>query len=299
MTIATTTVAPPLDERHGSGRLVALVHNVVVLTRRNLIHIAREPMQLSDVTIQPVLFTLLFIWVLGSGVQIPGGYKEFAIAGLLLLNLTTSSMGSAVGLATDLSTGVIDRFRALPMWRAAVLVGRSIADLITAVVRGCGRARHGLCHGLAAACVCRLGAGGFAAPPLVHLRALVGLCLPWNRLQRTRKRSLSGTHRPVPTCHRFERDGAHSTHAGVAAPGGRLESGERGHRRSPAPIGQPEPICFDTCLADATSRGRRPDLVGGDHCVLCSARGLSVPPTDHGLIGTIVPIGYHGYLTTR
>ena len=134
MTIATTTVAPPLDERHGSGRLVALVHNVVVLTRRNLIHIAREPMQLSDVTIQPVLFTLLFIWVLGSGVQIPGGYKEFAIAGLLLLNLTTSSMGSAVGLATDLSTGVIDRFRALPMWHAAVLVGRSIADLITAVI---------------------------------------------------------------------------------------------------------------------------------------------------------------------
>jgi ABC-type multidrug transport system permease subunit len=56
------------------------------------------------------------------------------IAGLLLLNLTTSSMGSAVGLATDLSTGVIDRFRALPMWRAAVLVGRSIADLITAAI---------------------------------------------------------------------------------------------------------------------------------------------------------------------
>lgn len=115
-------------------RIAALVRDVVVLTRRNLIHIAREPMQLSDVTIQPVLFTLLFIWVLGSGVPIAGGYKEFAIAGLLALNLVTSSMGSAVGLATDMSTGVIDRFRALPMWRAAVLVGRSIADLITSVI---------------------------------------------------------------------------------------------------------------------------------------------------------------------
>ncbi|HEY2213662.1 MAG TPA: ABC transporter permease, partial [Acidimicrobiales bacterium] len=105
------------------------------LTRRNLIHISREPMQLSDVTIQPVLFTFLFIYVFGSGIPIPGGtYKDFALAGLLLLNLTTSVMGTAVGLSTDLHEGVIDRFRTLPMWRSAVLVGRSMADLLTASV---------------------------------------------------------------------------------------------------------------------------------------------------------------------
>ena len=114
------------------------------LTRRNLIHISREPMQLSDVTIQPVLFTLLFIYVFGSGIPIPGGsYKDFALAGLLMLNLTTSVMGTAVGLSTDLHEGVIDRFRTLPMWRSAVLVGRSMADLLTAVLvrhhRGHGR----------------------------------------------------------------------------------------------------------------------------------------------------------------
>jgi ABC transporter DrrB family efflux protein len=92
-------------------------------------------MQLSDVTIQPVLFTLLFIFVFGSGIPIPGGtYKEFALAGLLTLNLTTSVMGTAVGLSTDLHEGVIDRFRTLPMWRAAVLVGRSIADVMSATV---------------------------------------------------------------------------------------------------------------------------------------------------------------------
>ncbi len=112
----------------------AALHDVVVLTRRNIVHITREPAQLSDVTVQPVLFTLLFIYVFGSGVPIAGGYKEFALAGLLLLNLTTSAMGTAVGLSTDLSTGVIDRFRTLPMWRAAVLVGRSLADLASAAL---------------------------------------------------------------------------------------------------------------------------------------------------------------------
>jgi len=121
-------------DRGGHATLGALVRDVVVLTRRNLVHIAREPMQLSDVTVQPVLFTLLFIYVLGSGVPIAGGYKQFAVAGLLALNLTTSSMGTAVGLASDLSTGVIDRFRTLPMWGAAVLVGRSVADVLTSLL---------------------------------------------------------------------------------------------------------------------------------------------------------------------
>ncbi|HVS85605.1 MAG TPA: ABC transporter permease, partial [Gaiellaceae bacterium] len=106
------------------------------LTWRNLLHIRREPMQLSDATVQPVLFTLLFVYVFGAGIVLPhgGSYKEFALAGLLALNLTTSSMGTAVGLSTDLAAGVIDRFRTLPLWRPAVLVGRSLADLLTAAL---------------------------------------------------------------------------------------------------------------------------------------------------------------------
>jgi ABC-2 type transport system permease protein len=112
------------------------LRDVLVLTGRNLVHIRREPLQLSDVTIQPVLFTMLFVYVFGAGVVLPGGgdYAAFAIAGLLALNLTTSSMGTAVGLSTDLNGGVIDRFRTLPMWRPAVLVGRSLADLLTAAI---------------------------------------------------------------------------------------------------------------------------------------------------------------------
>ena len=112
------------------------VLDVWSMTRRNLVHISREPMQLSDVTIQPVLFTVLFIFIFGGGIPIPGGgsYKNFVLAGLLALNLVTSTMGTAVGLSTDLHEGMIDRFRTLPMWRAAVLVGRSIADLMTSIL---------------------------------------------------------------------------------------------------------------------------------------------------------------------
>ena len=134
MSLAATLTAP-VAATSPRPWLSAKIHDVMVLTRRNLVHIAREPLQLSDVTVQPVLFTLLFIYVFGSGVPIAGGsYKDFALAGLMLLNLTTSAMGTAVGLSTDLTTGAIDRFRTLPMWRSAVLVGRSMADLLSAAI---------------------------------------------------------------------------------------------------------------------------------------------------------------------
>jgi ABC transporter DrrB family efflux protein len=112
------------------------VRDVVVMTGRNLIHIAREPLRLSDATVQPVLFTLLFIYVLGAGMVLPGhgSYKQYAIAGLVAMNLVTSAIGTAVGLSDDLGTGVIDRFRTLPMWKPAVLVGRSLTDLVTATL---------------------------------------------------------------------------------------------------------------------------------------------------------------------
>jgi ABC transporter DrrB family efflux protein len=131
-----TVALPPVARSPRKSGFARRLNDVAVLTGRNLSHIAREPLQLSDVTVQPVLFTLLFVYVFGSGVVLPhgGSYTSFAIAGLLALNLTTSAMGTAVGLSTDLNGGVIDRFRTLPMWRPAVLVGRSLADLLTAAI---------------------------------------------------------------------------------------------------------------------------------------------------------------------
>ncbi len=118
------------------SRLRDGVRDVIVMTSRNLVHIRREPLRLSDVTVQPILFTLLFIYVLGSGMILPGhgSYTEFAIAGLLAMNLVTSAIGTAVGLSDDLGSGVIDRFRTLPMWKPAILVGRSLTDLLTATL---------------------------------------------------------------------------------------------------------------------------------------------------------------------
>ncbi|HTU80288.1 MAG TPA: ABC transporter permease [Solirubrobacteraceae bacterium] len=146
---APTLGRAPLAGQRRSSRMARRLTDVLVLTGRNLVHIAREPLQLSDVTVQPVLFTLLFVYVFGAGVVLPGGgsYKSFAIAGLLALNLTTSSMGTAVGLSTDLGSGMIDRFRTLAMWRPAVLIGRTFADLLTAVICSAFVAATGLLVG--------------------------------------------------------------------------------------------------------------------------------------------------------
>ena len=134
--MSVTTLAPAtaaFEKPHRSATVFGAASDVWSMTRRNLVHISREPMQLSDVTIQPVLFTVLFVYIFGGAIPIPGGgsFVDFLLAGLLALNLVTSTMGTAVGLSTDLHEGMIDRFRSLRMWRSAVLVGRSVADLMT------------------------------------------------------------------------------------------------------------------------------------------------------------------------
>src|SRR6516165_10542341 len=132
----TTTALPApvgFQRPRASSAVVGRLADIWAMTRRNLVHISREPMQLSDVTLQPLLFTVLFVYIFGGAIPIPGGgsYVDYLLAGILALNLVTSTMGTAVGLSTDLHEGMIDRFRALPMWRSAVLVGRSVADFLT------------------------------------------------------------------------------------------------------------------------------------------------------------------------
>jgi ABC-2 type transport system permease protein len=114
------------------------LRDVVVLTRRNLLHVRREPAQWSDATVQPILFTVLFVYIFGAAMVLPGGgsYKAFAIGGLVTMNLTTASMGTAVGLSSDLATGVVNRFRTLPMARSTILAGRSLADLLASLLCG-------------------------------------------------------------------------------------------------------------------------------------------------------------------
>ncbi|MDA8284219.1 MAG: ABC transporter permease [Actinomycetota bacterium] len=136
MTTATIGAATRGDRQPRAASLLGAASDVWLMTRRNLVHVSREPMQLSDVTVQPVLFTVLFVYLFGGAIPIPGGgrFVDFLLAGLLALNMVTSTMGTAVGLSTDLHEGMIDRFRTLPMWRTAVLVGRSLADLLTSLL---------------------------------------------------------------------------------------------------------------------------------------------------------------------
>jgi ABC-2 type transport system permease protein len=128
--------AAPATVRH--ARLREWARDVTVLTRRNLLHVRREPAQWSDATVQPILFTVLFVYIFGAAMVLPGGgsYKAFAIGGLVTMNLTTASMGTAVGLSSDLATGVINRFRTLPMARSAILAGRTLSDLLAALLCG-------------------------------------------------------------------------------------------------------------------------------------------------------------------
>ncbi len=109
--------------------------DALVVTRRGLQRIRHEPLQLSDVTIQPVIFVLLFAYVFGSAMTIgPGDYRSFLVAGLFSMIIVQTAPGTTVGICTDMTTGVVDRFRSLPMSRAAVLAGRTMADLCTNVV---------------------------------------------------------------------------------------------------------------------------------------------------------------------
>ena len=141
----------------------------------------REPMQLSDVTLQPVLFTVLFVYIFGGAIPIPGGGSgvDYLLAGMLSLNLVTSIMGTAVGLSTDLHEGMIDRFRALPMWRSAVLVGRSMADLLTsclcALIVGTDRAGRRV----AARVQLHLDRGRLRTGAVLRVRLDLDRCLAW------------------------------------------------------------------------------------------------------------------------
>src|ERR1019366_346398 len=110
--------------------------NALVLARRGIVRIIREPSQLLDVTVQPLIFVLLFVYVFGSAIKVPGGgnYHEYLIGGMFGMALVGTAQGTAVGVSTDMATGLTDRFRSLPIARSAVLAGRVIADLLTEVI---------------------------------------------------------------------------------------------------------------------------------------------------------------------
>jgi ABC-2 type transport system permease protein len=107
----------------------------VVFARRNLEHIRQVPEKLINVTVQPLMFVLLFAYVFGGAIDVEGaGYKEYLIGGILIQTLAFAMMGPATSIATDLKEGVIDRFRSLPSRRAAYLFGHYLAELVGSIL---------------------------------------------------------------------------------------------------------------------------------------------------------------------
>ena len=112
-----------------SSVLLAFADGAVV-AKRNLIKIKRVPEVLIWTTMSPIMFVLLFAYVFGSSIEIPGtGYREYLIAGVFVQTVVFGSTFTGAGLAEDMTKGIIDRFRSLPMSRAAVLIGRTASDI--------------------------------------------------------------------------------------------------------------------------------------------------------------------------
>lgn len=107
-----------------------VVADALVFARRHISHIRQIPEKLLDVTLQPIMFTLLFAYVFGGVIAIPGGtYREYLLAGVMIQSISFGIMGPATSIATDVREGVIDRFRTLPISRASYLIGHILAEL--------------------------------------------------------------------------------------------------------------------------------------------------------------------------
>ncbi|MFC0598046.1 ABC transporter permease [Streptomyces palmae] len=105
------------------------------LIGRHLRHIARVPQKLLSVTIMPVAFVLAFGYVLGSAMEVPGvEYREYFMAGVFTQVMVAGMTSTGVGVCEDLGNGLMDRFRSLPMSRSAVLIGRTVSDLLLSAI---------------------------------------------------------------------------------------------------------------------------------------------------------------------
>ena len=124
---ATTTLTPIAP---GPGRLRWVVSDSLAIAGRSLAHIREIPEKLLDVTLQPLMFVLLFAFVFGGVIEVPGGgdYHEYLIGGILVQTIVFGIMGPGTSMATDLGEGILDRFRSLPMTRPAFLLGHLVAE---------------------------------------------------------------------------------------------------------------------------------------------------------------------------
>lgn len=152
-----TSLAAPRQR----GRVSAAIADTADVAGRNLRTLWRTPQAMIFATVQPVIFVLLFRYAFGGAIHVPGvPYVDYLMPGIFAQAVTFGAIGTAVGLSADLRSGILTRFRTLPMSRTAVLAGRTLADLarnvvVVAVMAGVGfavgfRAHNGPASVLAA-----------------------------------------------------------------------------------------------------------------------------------------------------
>jgi ABC-2 type transport system permease protein len=168
---AVRRTAEPLPPR--PGRFVRYLRETGLLVGRGLRTIPRVPERLSDVTIQPIMFTLLFLYVFGSAIHVPGSYQNYLLPGLLGQSVAFGVIGAGVATSTDFTSGVVDRFRSLPVVRMSVISAQVIGQIIEqilgiVIVAGVGVALGWRPH-----------LGGYRAVELVALMLLGLFAFTW------------------------------------------------------------------------------------------------------------------------
>src|SRR5437588_11657338 len=140
----TTTFPVTLPVTRSRPRLVKAASDTMAITWRNLLMLQRVPQLIVFSTIQPVVFVLLFRYVFGGAIHVPGvDYVDYLMPGIFVQTSVFGAIATAIGLASDVQSGLLERFRSLPMARSAVLTGRTIADLfrnvfVVALMSGVG-----------------------------------------------------------------------------------------------------------------------------------------------------------------
>ena len=121
-----------ITEAHRSGGISQAVHDGLIITIRNLKRVPRIPELAIFAILQSIMFVLLFAYVFGGAIPLPGGgsYREFLIPGIFAQTVVFAAATTAIGICEDINKGLMDRFRSLPMARSAVLSGRAVFDVV-------------------------------------------------------------------------------------------------------------------------------------------------------------------------
>jgi ABC-2 type transport system permease protein/oleandomycin transport system permease protein len=157
-----------------AATLTAGLRDTMAMTRRNLYHYLRVPALVAVAVTQAVLFVVMFTYVFGGAIETPGvAYVDYLMPGIVVLAVAFGSPNTGVGLAEDLTTGMLDRFRSLPMARPALLAGRTLADAIRNLFVVFIMIAVGYLIGF------RFHAGPLAALAAIALPVAVGYVLSW------------------------------------------------------------------------------------------------------------------------